>query len=88
MRRAMSDFAAIPTPSGTTVALMVKIAVAAGPIRRFLIGDPQIQVLEVLAGRTLNRLSDAAHLAERDDVVVDTITLAQFVHRCAWQVGG
>jgi hypothetical protein len=28
MRRAMSDFAAIPTPSGTTVALMVKIAYA------------------------------------------------------------
>jgi predicted ATPase/class 3 adenylate cyclase len=76
MRRAMNDFAAIPTPSGATATLMVKIAVAAGPIRRFLIGDPQIQVLDVLAGGTLNRLSDAAHLAERDDVVVDTMTLA------------
>src|SRR3954451_5325860 len=78
MRRAMSDFAAIPTPSGATATLMVKVALAAGPIRRFLIGDPQIQVLEVLAGRTLDRLSAAAHLAEHDDVVVDTTTLAQF----------
>jgi hypothetical protein len=77
MQQAMSAFAAIPTPSGTTASLMVKVAVAAGPIRRFLIGDPQIQVLEVLAGRTLDRLAAAAHLAERDDVVVDTATLAQ-----------
>ncbi len=74
----MADFAALPTLSGATATLMVKVAVAAGSIRRFLIGDPQIQVLEVLAGRTLDRLSAAAHLAERDDVVVDTATLAQF----------
>ncbi len=77
MQRAMTAFAAIPTPSGATAGLMVKVAIAAGPIRRFLIGDPQIQVLEVLAGRTLDRLAAAAHLAEHDDVVVDTATLDQ-----------
>jgi len=77
MQQAMTAFAAIPIRAGATATLMVKVAVAAGPIRRFLIGDPQIQVLEVLAGRTLDRLALAAHLAERDDVVVDQATLAQ-----------
>jgi len=89
MQRAMTAFAAISTPAGATAALMVKVAVVAGPIRRFLIGDPQIQVLEVLAGRTLDRLAAAAHLAERDDVVVDMATLGQFeapLRVAAWRI--
>jgi class 3 adenylate cyclase/predicted ATPase len=77
MRQAMAPFAAVPTLAGTTVSLTVKIAIAAGPVRRFLIGDPQIQVLEVLAGRTLDRLAASAHLAEHDDVLVDAETLTQ-----------
>jgi class 3 adenylate cyclase/tetratricopeptide (TPR) repeat protein len=77
MRDAMAQFAAIPTPSGATVALTVKIAVAGGPVRRFLLGDPTIQRLEVLAGPTLDRLSATADLAERDDVLVDMQTLEQ-----------
>ena len=89
MQRAMADFAAVPTPSGGTAALMVKVTVVAGPVRRFLIGDPQIQVLEVLAGPTLDRLAAVAHLAERDDVVTDAATLAQVQARvpvAAWRV--
>jgi predicted ATPase/class 3 adenylate cyclase len=89
MKRAMTAFAAIPIPSGATAALMVKIAIAAGPIRRFLIGDPQIQVLEILAGRTLDLLAAAAHVAEHDDVVVDELTLARIkapLHVAAWRI--
>jgi class 3 adenylate cyclase/Flp pilus assembly protein TadD len=74
MREAMGAFAAIPAPGGPA-ALSVKVAVAAGPVRRFLLGDPQTQLLDVLAGPTLDRLSAIAQLVERDDVGVDPPTL-------------
>ena len=88
MRQAMAPFAAVPTLTGSTVTVTVKTAIAAGPVRRFLIGDPHIQVLEVLAGRTLHRLAATAQLAERDDVLVDAETLAQLgapVAVAAWR---
>jgi hypothetical protein len=42
MQGAMAQFAAVETPAGTTVSLGVKAAAVMGPVRRFLIGDPQI----------------------------------------------
>jgi predicted ATPase/class 3 adenylate cyclase len=77
MREAMAQFAAIDMPSGASAALNVKIAIASGPARRFLLGDPQVQQFDVLAGATLDRLGAILDLAEHDDVLVDTQTLAQ-----------
>src|SRR5262249_865373 len=77
MREAMAQFAAIDMPSGANAALKVKIAIASGPARRFLLGDPQIQQFDVLAGATLDRLGAIVDLAEHDDVLVDAQTLAQ-----------
>src|SRR4051812_19603995 len=54
MRQAMAPFAAVPTLDSNTATVTVKIAIAAGSVRRFLVGEPQIQVLEVLAGRTIH----------------------------------
>ena len=53
------------TPSGARVTLAIKVAVAAGPVRRFVVGDPQIQLIDVLAGATLERLAAAEHHAEK-----------------------
>jgi class 3 adenylate cyclase len=69
MQEALSYFATVETPSGDSVALAIKVAVAAGPVRRFLIGDPQIQLIDVLAGATLSRLAAAEHQAEKGEVV-------------------
>jgi class 3 adenylate cyclase/tetratricopeptide (TPR) repeat protein len=77
MREAMAQFAAIGMPSGASAAHKVKIAIASGPARRFLVGDPQVQQFDVLAGATLDRLGAILDLAERDDVLVDSQTLAQ-----------
>ena len=63
MQRAMVPFTSIATPAGTSVSLAIKVAVAAGPVRRFLVGDPEIQTMEVIAGRTLDHLAQAEHLA-------------------------
>ena len=73
IQTAMQQFAALPTPSGGTVALSVKVAVAADPVRRFLVGDPHVQLIDVLAGRTLLNLAEAEHVSEKGEVVLDPV---------------
>lgn len=75
MRESMAAFAAVPTPDGPA-ALSVKTAVAAGAARRFVVGDPAIQLIDTLAGPTLDRLAASARLAGPADVIVDAQTLA------------
>jgi len=70
MQAAMTQFATVATPNGTTLSLSIKIAIAAGPARRFLVGDPDIMLIDALAGATLARMADAEHHAERGAVVV------------------
>jgi predicted ATPase/class 3 adenylate cyclase len=72
MQRAMAQFAEVRTPAGTTVSLGVKVAVVTGPARRFLVGDPAIQRLEVLGGATLDRMAAAEKQADRGEVIVGT----------------
>jgi CheY-like chemotaxis protein/class 3 adenylate cyclase len=69
MQQAMAAFASVSTPAGTAVSLSVKVAVAAGPVRRFLVGDPHIQKIDVIAGHTLDRLALAEQQARRGEVV-------------------
>lgn len=70
MQSAMAPFASVATPAGTPVSLAIKVAVASGPVRRFLAGDPEVQTLEVIAGRTLDRLARAEHHARAGEVMV------------------
>ena len=50
MQQTMTRFAQDPMPLGVTEPLSIKIAVTAGPARRFVVGDPEIQRLDALAG--------------------------------------
>lgn len=81
MQRVMGWFAAIETPSGSILPLAVKAAVTLGPVRRLLIGDPAIQLLDVLAGSTLDRLALAASLAQQGEVVVGPSIIASLGDR-------
>ncbi|HMP42371.1 MAG TPA: tetratricopeptide repeat protein, partial [Roseiflexaceae bacterium] len=69
MQQAMHRFAAITTPAGTQVSLAIKCAVAVGPARRFVVGDPQYQLIDVLAGSTLEHMVTAEHHAEKGEVI-------------------
>jgi class 3 adenylate cyclase/tetratricopeptide (TPR) repeat protein len=71
MQEAMDHEGEINTPGGLSLRLGLKVAVAVGPARRFVVGDPEIQLIDVLAGGLIDRLADAEQLAERGDVVVD-----------------
>ncbi len=77
MQDTMSQFAAIEIPGIGTTPLAMKAAVATGPVRRFLVGDPSIQVIDVLAGATLDRMATAEHQANKGEVVIAPEVAAQ-----------
>ena len=70
MQAAMRPFATVLTPAGTPITLAIKVAVAAGAARRFVVGDPDIQLIDVLAGHTLDQVANAEKLAAKGEVVV------------------
>lgn len=70
MQRAMAQFSSLTLPSGGMVTLAMKAAVAGGPVRRFVVGNPAIQLIDVLAGATLGRMSIVEHHANRTEVVL------------------
>ncbi len=76
LQATMSQFAAVTIPGAGTVALAVKVGIATGSVRRFVVGDPSIQRIDVLAGATLDRMAAAEHQAQRGDVILDAATVA------------
>ena len=67
----------VRTPGGQTFQIGMKVAVAAGKARRFVVGDPDVQLIDVLAGVGQWTVGQAAeHEAERGDVVVEASTFA------------
>ena len=62
LQKAMTQFASIPLPNSTTTTLALKVAVASGPARRFVVGDPEIQQIDTLAGATIARTATAEAL--------------------------
>jgi predicted ATPase len=77
MQRVMAAFAQVTIEGVGTVALAIKVAVAAGPVRRIMVGDPAIQLIDVLAGDTVDRLAVAEHYAQSGEVVLDTQAVAE-----------
>jgi len=71
MQQAMGPFAAYRLASDTQVSLTLKVAIAAGPVQRFVVGDPAIQRIDILAGAPLARLAMLDLLALPGEVVVD-----------------
>jgi class 3 adenylate cyclase/tetratricopeptide (TPR) repeat protein len=54
--------------------LGLKVSIASGNARRFVVGDGNIQRLDVLAGATIARTAVGEHLATKGDIVVDDVT--------------
>ncbi len=72
MREQMARVGQIVTPGGVTVQLALKIAVACGDARRFVVGDPDIQLIDVLAGRLIDDLAEAEHHAGKGELILDS----------------
>ena len=70
LQREMAAFAAIPA-GDTEARLAIKSALAAGPVRRLLVGDPAIQLIDVIAGAPLERVSQLEREARSGETVLD-----------------
>jgi class 3 adenylate cyclase/predicted ATPase len=70
MQQVMAAFAAIPLPIDPPVTLSLKVSIASGPVQRFVVGDPAIQQIDVLAGAPLTSLAAIEHLAMPGEVLV------------------
>lgn len=70
MQTGMTKYEAIMTPNGKTIALSVKVALAAGPARRLLVGDGTPHQIDEVAGDTLAILAGAEHQAERGEIIL------------------
>jgi class 3 adenylate cyclase/tetratricopeptide (TPR) repeat protein len=76
MQNDMQAFSHVSLPSGNRINLTMKVAVASGPARRFVVGQPLIQLLDVMAGATLVRMAVAEHLAQPGEVICDEFSVA------------
>lgn len=74
LQQVMGGFAEIEAPSGPNVTLAIKEVVAAGWVRRFRVGDPAIQYMDVLAGALMDRVAEAEKQAGRGQIVLDAET--------------
>ena len=63
------------------VRLAMKVAVAVGDARRFVVGDPEIQLIDVLAGRLIDDLAAAERQAQQGEVVLDESVLVSLGRR-------
>jgi class 3 adenylate cyclase/tetratricopeptide (TPR) repeat protein len=73
-QRAVTSALALQTAMTSFPNLGLKVAMTSGPARRFIVGDPSIQVFDALVGATISRLSVAEHIAISSEVVTDEIT--------------
>ncbi len=72
----MSGFGLAPADRQARNPFSIKVAVAAGHARRFLVGDPNIQSIEALAGSLLDRAAAAEKLAGQGEIVASAEIVA------------
>jgi class 3 adenylate cyclase/tetratricopeptide (TPR) repeat protein len=77
MQVVMQPFTSLQLPTGDLVSVGVKITIASGSARRFMVGDPAIQLLDTLAGSIMDRLAVLGHLAGTGEILADEATVVQ-----------
>ena len=65
MQAAIHREGEITTPGGLELRLALKVAVAVGSSRRFVVGDPDIQLIDVIAGSLVDLIAAVEHSPKR-----------------------
>ena len=81
MQQVMARVGVVQTPGGVPIRLGIKVAVAVGEVHRFVVGDPRVQLIDVLAGSLMDSLADAEQQSQPGDVVLDAGALASLGDR-------
>ena len=72
--RAVGCAQALQTAMQAFTDLSIKIAVSTGAAQRLVVGDPDIQLIDTIAGATIMRLAAAEHLARPTEILADEAT--------------
>ena len=72
--RALASAFGMQTTIQSSSELGLKVAITSGNVRRFVVGNPETQKLDAVAGATVGRASTAEHQAAKWDVLVDEAT--------------
>jgi class 3 adenylate cyclase len=70
MQEAIEREGRITTPAGLDLRLGLKVAIAVGSARRFVVGDPGIQLIDVLAGALVDQIADTEQLTQSGEIVL------------------
>lgn len=70
MQQTMAALSHLKIGEGDEVVMALKVAIAAGPVRRLVVGDPALQLRDVLAGATVERMAQAEHFARPGQIVL------------------
>ena len=70
MQETMERTGEFVSPAGTAFHLALKVAIVVGRARRFVAGDPTIQLIDVLAGSLIDELAAAERRATPGEVVI------------------
>lgn len=81
MQEAIGRTGNVVTPGGAEVMLAMKVAIAVGDARRFIVGDPESQLIDVLAGRLIDDLAAAEHFAQKGEVVLEPSAIRRLGNR-------
>lgn len=76
VQQAMRQHGMIELKQEQPIVLAVKTAVTAGPARRFVVGDPAIQRIDVLAGVTIDRMAATEQMTQEGELVLDSQSVA------------
>ncbi len=91
MQAGMAQFAEVQAPGELKVSLSIKVAIAVGPVRRFVIGDPQFGRLDVLSGATLLQMGQTERQSGNGEVLITEAgvrNLADAVEISEWRQAG
>ncbi|MFO1311116.1 MAG: tetratricopeptide repeat protein [Burkholderiales bacterium] len=81
MQARMTDVGEVITPGGIRVRLAMKVAACVGEARRFVVGDPGIQRMDVLAGGLIDELAATERQASRGEVLLGPSAAASLAGR-------
>lgn len=71
-------------PDGWAESVALKISLAAGPVRRMALGNPDIQRMDAIAGTAIDRLADLDRLVRPGAVVADRSSLGVVASELHW----
>jgi class 3 adenylate cyclase/tetratricopeptide (TPR) repeat protein len=72
---AMHNVEQIILPNNESLLLGLKVVITTGTTKRFVVGDPNIQFIDALAGATVARIATGEALAKRGELLADKITV-------------